>query len=59
VVAWPEHYEQAKRDRLTARIPLGRVGSPEDVAAAVHFVLREGDYLTGVLLPVDGGRHLA
>ncbi len=55
-VAWPEQYDQETRDRLAARIPLKRAGTPEDVAAAVHFVLSEGDYLTGAILPVDGGR---
>jgi pteridine reductase len=59
VAAWPDHYDQATRDRLTARIPLRRAGSPEDVAAAVHFFLRDGDYITGAILPVDGGRDLA
>ena len=57
-VAWPEQYDQETRDRLTARIPLKRAGAPEDVAAAVHFVLSEGDYLTGTILPVDGGRSV-
>jgi pteridine reductase len=58
VAAWPERYSQELRDRLTARIPLKRAGTPADVAAAVHFVLSEGDYLTGVVLPVDGGRSV-
>jgi pteridine reductase len=58
VAAWPESYDQATRDRLTDRIPLKRAGTPEDIAAAVHFVLREGDYITGAILPVDGGRQL-
>ncbi len=59
VAAWPETYDEATRERLTARIPLARAGSPEDVAAAVHFVLAEGDYITGVVIPVDGGRGIA
>ncbi len=58
VAAWPQHYDQATRDRLTARIPLRRAGTPDDVAAAVEFLLRDGDYITGVILPIDGGRHL-
>ncbi len=58
IAAWPDHYDQATRDRLVARVPLQRAGSPEDVAAAVHYLLRDGDYITGVILPVDGGRHL-
>lgn len=58
VAAWAEDYDRASRDRLTARIPLGRAGTPEEIAAAVHFVLRDGDYLTGTILTIDGGRHL-
>lgn len=57
-VAWPAHYDEATRRHLTERIPLGRVGSPEDIAAAVHFVLSAGDYITGAIIPVDGGRHV-
>jgi pteridine reductase len=59
VAAWPESYDAATRERLTAKIPLKREGSPEDIAAAIHFLLAEGDYITGVVLPVDGGRRLA
>jgi NAD(P)-dependent dehydrogenase (short-subunit alcohol dehydrogenase family) len=58
VAAWPEHYDAATRARLTAKIPLQRAGSPEDIAAAVHFVLSAGDYITGAILPVDGGRQV-
>ncbi len=41
--------------RQIARVPLRRAGAPEDVAAAVVY-LAENDYVTGVCLPVDGGR---
>jgi NAD(P)-dependent dehydrogenase (short-subunit alcohol dehydrogenase family) len=58
VAAWPENYDQAARDRLTAQIPLQRAGTEDDIAAAVHFVLSDGDYITGAILPVDGGRHV-
>jgi pteridine reductase len=57
-VVWPPDYDEALRQKLTAKIPLQRVGSAADIAAAVHFLLREGDYLTGVILPVDGGRQI-
>jgi len=41
------------------RIPLGRVATPEDVAqAALFLVSGEAAYLTGVVLPVDGGASL-
>ncbi len=59
VAAWPEDYDQQTRDRLTRSIPLQRAGSSEDIAATVHFLLHEGDYITGAIVPVDGGRSLA
>jgi NAD(P)-dependent dehydrogenase (short-subunit alcohol dehydrogenase family) len=41
---------------LIARNPMGRAGNPEDVAAAILFLLSpSAAYVNGVLLPVDGG----
>ncbi len=41
---------------LKAQIPLGRTATPEDVAAAVRFLAsEEAAYITGAVLPVDGG----
>ena len=38
------------------RTPLGRLGEPEEVAAAFHFLAsEEASYITGAILPVDGG----
>lgn len=54
-VAWPEDYDAALRERLTRRIPMGKAGSPEDVARLVRFLAAEGTYLNGVVIPVDGG----
>jgi len=44
------------REKFTALHPLGRLGKPEDIAAAVAF-LASGDasWITGIALPVDGG----
>lgn len=43
-------------DRLTPLYPLGRVGEPSDIAAAVAFLASDdASWITGVTLPVDGG----
>jgi 3-oxoacyl-[acyl-carrier protein] reductase len=46
-------------ERAVARTPLGRVGRPAEVAAAVRFLCSEAaGFITGVVLPVDGGQLL-
>src|SRR4029453_3989970 len=48
------------KEELKTRIPLGRMGSPRDVAAAiVFFAMEEAGYITGHVLNVNGGMHLA
>jgi pteridine reductase len=54
-VAFPKSTSRADRDRVLSRIPLGRGGTPADVAQAVRF-LCTASYVTGAVLPVDGGR---
>ena len=44
------------RQAITASVPVGRVGRPDEVAAAVSFLAsEEAGYVTGAVLPVDGG----
>jgi NAD(P)-dependent dehydrogenase (short-subunit alcohol dehydrogenase family) len=51
----PDDWEQSARDHLAKTTPLRRLGSPEDVAGAMLYLL-EADYVTGETIVVDGGR---
>ena len=57
--AAPLYQTDAIREDYLKRMPLGRVGTPEDVAAAVRFLAGpEASWITGQLLGVDGGHSL-
>lgn len=49
-----------RRSRLIEGVPLGRLGRADDIAAAIlHLCGRGGSYITGAIMPVDGGKHVA
>jgi pteridine reductase len=54
----PEEYDAEERDRLARTTPLRRLGTPDDATAALLYLLEGGDFVTGEVLAVDGGRHL-
>jgi pteridine reductase len=55
-VLLPDAWSDAERDRIIRSTPLGRVGGPDDVVAAVRFLLEGTDFVTGSVVVVDGGR---
>ncbi len=55
-----EALPEEQRDALLKQIPLGTMGKPEDIAAAVAFLTSEqGGYITGETLHVNGGMYTA
>lgn len=58
-ILWPEHdVDEAAQAEMLARTPLPRLGTQEEIAAAVSWLLGDASYVTGQTLHVDGGRHL-
>jgi pteridine reductase len=59
-LTWPEDdtFSAGEQTAAEAAIPLARIGTGEDIARAVHFLLAGNDYITGHVLHVDGGASL-
>ncbi len=56
---WPEQdFEEALKQEIIQRTALKRQGRAQDIASAVLFFIRDAHYITGQVLPVDGGRML-
>ncbi|MCP4589193.1 MAG: SDR family oxidoreductase [bacterium] len=58
IAVFPEDCDEATRARLIDRVPMGRAGSPEDIARAVRYLVAEAGFVTGQVLGVDGGRSV-
>jgi pteridine reductase len=58
VVEWPPDYPKSEQEKYLKRVPLNRPGSPDDVANLVHFLVTTGNYITGQIIPLDGGRSV-
>lgn len=52
-------YDKEVKERLISRIPMGRLGKPEEVAATVCFLASAGAaYITGAVIDVNGGMYM-
>lgn len=59
-VMWPsDGKDYDDQQAMIARTPLQRAGTPEDVASAVLWLLRDAPFVTGQIIRVDGGRTLS
>jgi pteridine reductase len=57
VVLLPDGWSDADAERLRSTTPLARLGTPDDVAAAMLYLIDAG-FVTGEVITVDGGRHI-
>lgn len=58
-ILWPERgMSEDTRQKIIDRIPLGRSGSPDDIAGCVLYLVRDAAYVTGEVISVDGGRSI-
>ncbi len=59
-ILWPEvessGFSEQLRERYLSRVPMGKLGQPEDIAQAVVFLADQAPYLTGEVIHVDGGQ---
>jgi pteridine reductase len=59
-VMWPSDGKPyADQQAMLARTPLQRAGTPDDVAGAVLWLLRDAPFVTGQIIRIDGGRTLS
>lgn len=59
-ILWPEvEHDAMMRQKIILRTALKRTGKPGDIADAALFLIDHADYITGQIIPVDGGRTLS
>ena len=46
------------RQRILEKIPMGRFGTPEEIAACVRYIVTEGDYMTAQAISINGGVYI-
>lgn len=58
-IIWPEDgMPDTTKQEILEQIPLGVAGHPADIANAVLFLARDATFVTGQILPIDGGRSI-
>lgn len=58
-VLWPENdRDRVAQQRIVSRTPLKRTGTPAEIARTVLFLIRDAEFVSGHVIPVDGGRSV-
>ena len=60
-IMWPENnpdFDTSYKQKVISETLLNTIGSPDDIAKAVKFLICDAPFITGQLIPVDGGRSL-
>ena len=59
-ILWPEGgVSETLQSHILSRVALRRLGQPEHIARTLLFLVRDGGYITGQIIAVDGGRSLS
>ncbi len=61
-ILWPEQdsdFSAQEQRNMQDKVPLKRIGSPEDIAKTIAFLVCDAPYITGQTIAVDGGRTLS
>ncbi|MFH1857843.1 MAG: SDR family oxidoreductase [Candidatus Omnitrophota bacterium] len=58
-VLLPKHFTKEEAKSIKGKLPLKRIGSPQDIAQTVLFLLEGTDFITGSTIVVDGGELIA
>ncbi len=56
IILAPEHWTEEELKTALRRVPMKRVGEASDIAQTVQFLIEGPDYVTGSIIPVDGGQ---
>ena len=56
-IMWPERgVDELSKQRMISRTPLKQIGTPDDIAKAIVYLIRDAGFVTGQVLNIDGGR---
>ncbi len=58
IAEFPAEFSSETRTRLVDMVPLKRTGTSQEVAKLVRYLVEHGDYITGQIIPIDGGLSL-